>query len=414
LNSNRQALLAQAVVFCFSSVLILAASVLTARFLGPYNQGLLSYALSVASVLLPLSELAVSGSLLTELSNGKDTAKTTAAALYLRAVGSVIYALAFFPFFLFEANIQVRQIFGVLIVTSFATLPHIADSFYLFKGQGVRLSFIRLLQPVSRMSLTLLFISMQLPLAFFAITILAEALLKDMALFLDLGVLKIKSLLSYSFDRESVKSFFDCSLPLTISSISGLLMLKSDQVILRWFDTPESIGLYSVAALVVNTLFQLPSLYALTIMPSLGKQNLVDSDVKTKCWKDFFKNLWLIGFILALFAGSCSFLISHLFGEAYAGSALPCLVLAPSVLFVAISISQGTWLKLNGLNKLIATRSVFALTLNLALNFVLIPPFGMIGAAAATIISQIGNILFFPPGDRVIARNMTIALLPAF
>jgi len=414
LNSNRQSLLAQVIIFGLSSALILVASVSTARFLGPYNQGLLSYALSVSAILLPLSELAVSSSLLTELSNGKDKAKTVAAAFYLRIAGSIVYTLAFVPFFMFEANLQVRQIFGVLVVVSFATLPHIAESYYLFNGQGVRLSFIRALQPLSRISLTLLFISMQLPLIFFAITILVEALLKDLAFALDLGVLKVKSLLSQSLEQKSVKSFLDCSLPLTISSISGVLMLKSDQVILGWFDTPESIGLYSVSALVVNTLFQLPSLYALTIMPNLGRQNLVDGEDKSKYWKGFFQNLWLIGFVLALVAGSCSFLIPQVFGEAYAKSAFPCLVLAPSILFVAISISQGTWLKLNGLNRLIAIRSAFALSLNLIMNFALIPPFGMVGAAAATLISQFGNILFFPPRDRVIAKNMRIALLPNF
>ena len=90
-----------------------------------------------------------------------------------------------------------------------------------------------------------------------------------------------------------------------------------------------------------------------------------------------------------------SFLLS-LFGEGFSGAYIPMLILLAGQMINALAGSVGYLMILTGRQNEAATVMFFVLILNIAGNFLLIPLYGMNGAAIATGISiAFWNVLLF-------------------
>ena len=78
-----------------------------------------------------------------------------------------------------------------------------------------------------------------------------------------------------------------------------------------------------------------------------------------------------------------------LFGEEFRGSYLVLILLAIGQFVNAASGSVGCFLNMTGNHKVLGRITVAAILLNIVLNALLIPPFGIIGAAFATMTTLI-------------------------
>jgi PST family polysaccharide transporter len=84
-----------------------------------------------------------------------------------------------------------------------------------------------------------------------------------------------------------------------------------------------------------------------------------------------------------------------------------------SLLFIFLGVARTQYLLNERFTRLSLLFSSLGLVINLTFNFLLIPWFGIIGAALATVISQAGSAFlasFFVPATRRLARLQAIAL----
>ena len=81
--------------------------------------------------------------------------------------------------------------------------------------------------------------------------------------------------------------------------------------------------------------------------------------------------------------------IRLLYGQQYAGSVVPLVVLGWAGIFVCLGVARETWMLGEGLTRLSFATTASGAVINIALNFVLLPRYGAIGAASATLIAQI-------------------------
>jgi polysaccharide transporter, PST family len=84
-----------------------------------------------------------------------------------------------------------------------------------------------------------------------------------------------------------------------------------------------------------------------------------------------------------------------LYGPAYAGSGVALAVLVWCGVFASLSFASGRWYLLEGLQKLALSRNLFGVVVNVAMNFVLIPRYGALGAAFSTLSAQCCAALLF-------------------
>lgn len=194
----------------------------------------------------------------------------------------------------------------------------------------------------------------------------------------------LQNVLTAPFD----KTLLAFSYPLMFVTILQTFMHWMDILMLGYFTDAGTVGLYHPAArtagLLQALLFSFISIYAPMIAQLHGQNKQAEM---SKLFK--LVSRWLISFglpislIFILFSGK----VMLLFGPDYLGGA-PVLVLLTFATFIQTVLgAAGPLLSMTGHTRLILWNSLGAFLLNIILNIILIPEFGIMGAAWATLIS---------------------------
>lgn len=192
-----------------------------------------------------------------------------------------------------------------------------------------------------------------------------------------------------------VKQLVRYGLPMIAWLLGGLVIHYSDRYFLRAYDTLANIGIYSVAC---RFAMLLPIFVAAPFMQIWGAKTLeihkTDGAAAPSVFREIlgYYNVAVVAGALAisLFAGD---LIRLVVGRSFHSAAAPIPLLCVGMVFLCYrQISQlGATIRFR--SDLIGLSTVLAAMLAILLNFVLIPAWGIMGAAAATALAFLGEYL---------------------
>jgi PST family polysaccharide transporter len=176
--------------------------------------------------------------------------------------------------------------------------------------------------------------------------------------------------------------------PLLLSSISVILYMKMDQIMLKFMCGDLETGIYLAAVRLSELWNFIPVVICSSIYPSILKARETDSVKyarRTQLLCDGLYHLSLASAVfITLFAAP---IVKTLFGSAYLASIPVLQVHIWSTIAVFLGIASGQWLVAEGLQFISLIRTALGLLVNLMLNLVLIPNYGALGAALATTVS---------------------------
>ena len=190
------------------------------------------------------------------------------------------------------------------------------------------------------------------------------------------------------FDTVAWRALFRAGLPMAASALLIEIYVRVDQVMLEFLYSTEAVGLYSAASR-LTTLAQLPANVAFGAFFPAVAAALGSMDLMRERGRMLARVLLPVGLVIAA-AGPWLARDAIVFvnGAAYApaATALGWLLVNAGVIHVnvAIGIPMMAW----DLQKPYMWAVLAGAVVNVALNSVLIPPFGMVGAAAATLSAQ--------------------------
>jgi O-antigen/teichoic acid export membrane protein len=361
-------------------------SVLCARLLGPERFGDYSYLLALIAFIVPLSSFGLNSLLVKEqIRLQADLNVIYSSAFFIRSVGALICTLCI-VLIISLSNLGVEAKIG----GAFFALSYLLSGFQVtvFYFQATHLN--RKISTI-RMSMLVIFLVFKIIILF--ITAKLEHLLILMAvesliLFLtySYALNKKNVYISYKyFDLGYALSLVKKSFWLFLSGIAAILYLKIDQVMLMAFQGPIAVGTYAVAAKISEVWFFFPEAFMAAVFPILLKQNRSDMNKTLQVCLDILVLLAVILVILTLIFADA--LISTLYGADYVAS-IPILKLhIIGCLFVFTRAVVSKWLIINDFYRYSLLSHGFGAVINITLNLFLIPSFGGIGAAYATVIS---------------------------
>ena len=184
------------------------------------------------------------------------------------------------------------------------------------------------------------------------------------------------------------KDLFKFSFPLMFVAILQTLMHWMDILMLGYFTDPLSVGIYHPAArtagLLQAILLSFMSIYAPMISQMHAKNNLIAMSSLYK-----LISRWLITFSIPIAIIFISFpsKIMFLFGPEYISSSSILIVLTIATFIQTVLGGAGPLLSMTGYTHIVFWNSIVVFILNIILNIILIPKYGIIGAAWATLIS---------------------------
>lgn len=197
--------------------------------------------------------------------------------------------------------------------------------------------------------------------------------------------------LSFSFDI--LKDTFKYSLPLFPHSAASIISGTSDRMLIGYFLTMSSVGIYNVASQISNILNVLVMAFSLAYSPVFFE--FINNNEKKKYLAEIavigVSLFSLVGLFLGVFSQEIvSVMATKDYIDAYSYSEV----------LVFVSVLQGVYIFTAGpllvdSTKIYALVSIIASVINVILNIVLIPEFSVYGAVYATFVSKIFSVLLF-------------------
>lgn len=395
--------------------------VYAARVLGTAGWGAFSYLTSLAAVLTVFSDVGLSSVVIREAAKQpkrKDNYFSTAFSLksFLTVLGFLII------------------IFIAPLVTKIAiskTLIYLVGALFIF--DSLRRFGSSLFRAIDRMELeALVNIITQAVIViagFIALIIVAspESLAAAYAIGAGVGLIvtiyilreDIKKIIS-SFDKKLLKPILGAAWPLSLAAIFGVLIVNIDTVIIGWFRSAEEVGLYAAAQKPIAFLYLLPALVTGAFFPVLARLANRNDERFRHVLEKGLSLVFLLAIPIAVgLVLTAPEIINLFYGSEYAPSATPLRILALTLLVVfPVGMIINAIFAYNRQSELVPYWSA-GLLIDIGLSLLLIPRWGITGAAWAVFITQvIINTLIWRRMQRInhfsVLKELRFTLLATF
>jgi O-antigen/teichoic acid export membrane protein len=397
----------------------LVVSVWLARYLGPAQFGQLNYAVAIVGLFGTFAYLGISGIAVRDLVEKPDERDEVLGTLFvLKLIGALLAILLIVGVVWLAIEerreralvilLSVGMLFESASVISFwyhsrleAKYVVAASMFSLIAGAGANVALL-----LARASLEA-----------FVVVIVAQQGLNTAGL-LYLYRAGGLSVARWQFRISRAKSLLKQSWPLMLASMGSVIYLKIDQVMIGHMLGHSEVGVYAVAVRFSEVWYFIPTALAASLFPRIVKLKALPDREYRAGMERMYRFMVVAAIAVAIpVTLSAEPLIAMLYGSSYDGAArvLMIHIWACPAIFMAAVLSK--WLISEELYVFSLTRHGFGAASNVALNVALIPRFGPIGAAVATVVSYTVASYLACFSDRRTAATgvmMTKALLMPF
>jgi O-antigen/teichoic acid export membrane protein len=210
------------------------------------------------------------------------------------------------------------------------------------------------------------------------------------------------------FTTSLIKPILSSSWPFAISGFLGILMLNTDIILIGWFLDADQVGYYSAPQRIIQILYLIPSVIATSALPMFARL----AQEKSNSLRPIVEKIMgvTLGLAFPIAIGGTILgadIISLVFGSAYLPGAVPFQILMATMIvdFPAVILSNMIFAH-NQQRSLIIFSALGGFS-NVTLDLLLIPKFGIIGSAWATLGAQIiGNAYLWFTAKKIMPFNM--------
>lgn len=361
-----------------------------ARYLGPEQYGMFSYALSICALVLAITRMGMDAILTRELVKTR-VSQTKAkvlmgTAFWMMAIAALVcYLVAILTFFWLDEVVEIKVYIAVICASAFFTSFLSID--YLFQSQ-LKAKYPAICKSLALLAgsiIKLMFIFLQSDLIWFMIaSVLDHVILAGLLLYAVRATHGL-SFVRY-FSRTAARSMFRSAWPMALTAVASLIFMRIDQIMIRHMLGMYELGIYSAAVKVYESWIILPYVITISLLPAIVKLKQGDeSNYHLKLCQLFRIVIWLSALAALLVTLLSSQIMTIAFGGEYGASARVLSIVMWTAVFAAMSSVSARYFNVERMEKKIALRTVLAAVANISLNFFLIPVFGIEGAAISTL-----------------------------
>jgi O-antigen/teichoic acid export membrane protein len=382
-----------------SGLLQLLAIVIIARVLGPDGNGQYVVALLVPTMLATLLNLGIAPANVYFLGAGKVDVSTVLKTMNRLAFMIVIAGLCFgflvihFYGSTWFPNTPEQLIWGALIIFPFALYKSFLSSIFQGKQEFHYYNLLIVLPP----GITLVLLAL---LALFGLLTIENALAARLGGFL-LPIFFAKWRLFKDIKKQPasemsgyMKKVIGYGYKAHFSNILAFLNYKADIFLINYLMNPVAVGIYVVAVQLVERLWLFSQSVSTVILPWLSGS--ADNEDKRREMTPLICRLVIattlvFSLLLAILAYP---FITLVFGSEYSSAVIALLILLPGIVAGAGARILAVDVAARGKPQLNMYFSLIVIVVNLSLNILLIPQYGINGAAIATTIAYSTNLFF--------------------
>jgi O-antigen/teichoic acid export membrane protein len=364
-----------------------------ARQLGPADYGTLSYVLSFIGIFSIFANLGIDNVLYRELAmHPEKEDEIMGSGFVLKMIGSLLsITLILFTLIFLKNGFRVNLFIIIASLSFFLQSFNVILYHFQAKAESKKIAVSALFVVTVLALIKIALLLLKFGLVYFVWLIVVEQVLYAY-IFVVLYRREGKSVRAWKLRPELMKSLWRESMPLLFSSAFVLVYNRIDQLMIKQMIDIATVGLYDVAVKISEFWYFLPNIFLTALLPAIVNAKKTDPGSYKRRLRLIFSGTLLVSLVMAVFI----YLVSHqvilsLFGEAY----LPAVSVVKVYVWAGIGMTIGTVVNQYLVIESATTTSFFAnffgMLLNIILNILFIPKYGMIGAAYATLISYFAS-----------------------
>jgi PST family polysaccharide transporter len=368
----------------------LLVSVWVARYLGPAQFGLFSYATAFVALFGAIASLGLPGIIVRDLVREPENAEEVLGTAFVLQFMSGLLLLVISVgviCWLRPDDMLARMMVAILGSSMVFKAADVAKCWFEAKVQSKQTIIIENLLFLFIAAIKVVLIQVGASLMAFVWVVLIETVLVSVGM-LWIYQRRTGALVRWKLQLIRAGHLLKDSWPLILSGLAAIFYLRVDQVMLGQMLNDRTVGIYSAAVRISEVWYFIPYAVSASVFPYLvGEKSHDEENYRRKFQElyDFMVALALmISIPVAIFSKP---LIQLLYGDDFSSAASVLTVHVWALAFVFLSASSGKWFIIQGLQKYVFYRAFCGAIVNVLLNLLLIPVMGANGAAIATVLS---------------------------
>jgi len=360
-----------------------------ARYLGPVEFGSLNFALAFVALFSTASTLGLESIIVREvLHNSAETNEILGTSLALRSVGglfSVAVSIATLKLIQphdHQALLLVSILSLTLLVQAFDTI----DSFFQSQVKSRITVWAKNLAFLVFAAARVALIHAKAPVWTFAAAYTSEIVLGAISLAIGYRLAGGR-MFAWRVSKTKAIYLLKHSWPVIFSGLAIMVYVRLDMIMLKIMKGDFEVGLYSAATRVSEVWYFIPTAIVSSVSPAIMKVK-DDPELFYGRLRKLFSMMTLTACVIGSVVAFSSHMIIHvLYSDAYSRAAPVLAVHVWASVFVFLGVAQSPWNLSKNLLKLSLYWTLAGAVINACINLVLIPKYGAMGAAIATVFS---------------------------
>lgn len=372
------------------SFLNLIISMLSARYLGPSNYGLINYAASIVAFVVPIMQLGLRNTLVKEfIDKPEEEGKTLGTALVMNIVSSLACMVGILSFvFLVNGDEPITiLVCGLYSISLLAQAAEMSQYWFQSKLLSKYTSIASLFAYVIVSAYKIFLLVTEKGVYWFAISQAIDYMIIAILLLIIYRKLGGQKL---SFSIKRAKAMFSRSRHYIVSGMMVMIFQQTDRLMLKNMVDDAATGYYSAAVACAG----ITSFVFAAIIDSMRPVILESKNKSKELYETNVSRLFSIIFYFSLaqcvgMALLAKPIIFILYGSEYEASVLALRIIVWYVTYAYIGSVRNVWILAENKQQYLWIINLSGALLNVILNLCLIPVCGIIGASLASFITQI-------------------------
>lgn len=377
--------------------LSLVVGVITARYLGPGNYGLVTYGAAWVAFFTAFSSLGTNSVIVKEFVDHPDAqGETIGSVLLLRLAASLLSVLLILSV-VFVVDRGETLTITVVLLCSLGLVFHIFETFiYWFQAQyKSKITALATLTAYICMSAYKIILLIQgKDVRWFAFATSVDYI--AVAVFLWIAYKKHGGApLRFSLNRA--KAILGSSYHYILSGMMVAIYGQTDKLMLKQMLNESEIGYYSAAVAICGMWTFVLKAIIDAMYPTIIRLHGKDHEAFMRKTRQLYGIVFYVSMLVSvLFMVLGEFAVRLLYGEAYAPAGGVLKVITWYTAFSYLGVARNAWIVSEGKQKYLKYMYFGAAVINVGLNYFCIPVWGAVGAAAASLVTQVFTSIILP------------------
>jgi O-antigen/teichoic acid export membrane protein len=381
-----------------------------ARYLGPEQFGSFSYLLAITTLMIAISRLGMEALLVRELiRRPADIDLLMGTAFWMMTIAGLASYLVLVGISLALFGMDKEVVYFITIslgsiFTSFNVIEFYLQSQVKAKYVTLCRSIVLIIMSISKLAL----IAYSADIFWFFVTAMLDFLLLSFVFLLYFHIVEKQKTFLKNFSMEVAKKLLKSAWPLVLVTIALQAYMRTDQIMIKNMLGLYEVGIYSAAIRISEAWIIMMGAIAVSLLPAIIKLKEGCKEIYEYRMIQLYRLvLWLSVIAALILSYQGEYLIALIYGDEYYDASLVIGLLMWGGVLSSMGAVSSRYYNVEGMENKFAARTIFSALLNILLNYMLIPLYGIQGAAIATLISAfVANYLldFFDKDLRALLR----------